>query len=335
MPEQLRPGTVMQFADGYTASSDGQRWDLFLDAVPAAPWEVLVLGTTSCVLATAVDADDTSWTVDHTEPNRWDTGVTPLGLVINDGEPFTAESISDVAAAYVAVGAASHANNAAVTPALYSGATTGDLMLCWSAMGKTSATLAINNGWQRMVGLANAVLWGKVHDGSETAPTVTPSGGASGDMVSAYTFGWRNMVTDIDNVLIDFADWTSTANAQSIRYPPLPTPGWPGCVLLYLGWKLDFWTSITMPGGVTTILSATTSTGNENGITAGYIIQTVPSANTSGTITVSGGSSQPHKGMIVALAPGRQTMTVTRRSDAVSHAAGETIQLDDASRLAL
>jgi len=72
-------------------------------------------------------------------------------------------------------------------------------------------------------------------------------------------------------------------------------------------------------------------------LVADYIIQTTPASAAAGSFTVTGGTSQASRGMVVVIGAGRQTLTVTRPTDgsAVAHAAGASIQAADRVHLGL
>jgi hypothetical protein len=251
--------------------------------------------------------------------------------------PIVATAIADVAMTYVAAGAASHADNAAVTPALYAGATAGDLICVLCAIRSSGTGTVDVSGYTRLAGWANFALFGKIHSGSESNPTVTPTGGSAGDTVSGFTFGFRNTVGDVSNVVVDWRDWLNPS-AQNIAYPPLTADRlWNNCAILYLGWKQDDYTSVATISGATEILEASTTTGNDQSMIADYVIQTTATAIAQGSFTVTGGATAISRGMVVAIAPGRSTLTVTRATNgtAIAHSAGDTLQVADTGNLGL
>lgn len=338
LPGQMSPLPLEVFADGYAASTDGFAIRVALAAVPAEPYGVIILGTSSASLLTSVDADDVTWTSVVSEPPRWTTTDVPLELVCGGEAPVVATAIADVAATYVGAGTVSHANNASVTPTLPAGVTAGDLMLVWVAI-RSSGTGTVNTpaGWTRMgsSGL-NIALLGKIHDGSESDPTVTFTGGSAGDDTSALCFAFRGTVADPAAALLDWGDYLNPSG-QNIAYPPVPAPEYDGCVVLYLGWKQDDWTSVATIATATEIGEPDTTTGNDQGIVADYVIQTTATAVASGSFAVTGGATAISRGMVAVIAPGRSTLTVTRATNgtAVSHSAGTQVQVYRPGRLGL
>jgi len=316
------------------------------DAAPDLnPYLGRAAGDLACALRIAVDTDDTSWPFD---PNkfRWTTTAAHFDLanfpqmqVRAGAELVNVSAISTTAATFVAAGAVSHADNAVVTPALFTGHAANDLILLVGRVRSTSAaTLAAPVGYTRIKirGLAAASkmqVWAKVHTGSESNPTVTPTGGAAGDTVSGYTLGLRNMpITQADlNDLVVHADSLTNASAQNIAYPTGRPQPYPGCVVLVLGGKDDDWTSVAQLTGFTEAVDASTTTGNDQGMVADYVIQTTAAMTDPGSFVVTGGGAAVSHGIVLVLAGGFQTMTVARSANGVAkaHAAGAVLALEN------
>ena len=337
LPDQMSPLPLEVFADGYAAATDGVYFRVALAAVPAEPYGVIILSTPSASLFAAVDADDTSWTTVVDEPPRWTTTDVPLNLACGGEDPIVATAIADVAGTFVNAGAASHADNASVTPSLPASVTAGDLLLVVAAI-RSSGTGNPNapTDYTHMAGWHNLRLYGKIHDGSESNPTVTFSGGSAGDTTSAAMLALRGTVSDPAEAIIDWADWLNPSG-QNIAYPPLPAPYWDGCILLAIGWKQDDWTGVAQLVDWTEAIDASSTTGSDQGIVCDYQIQTTATAITSGSFTVTGGTSQISRALMVVIAPGRSTLTVTRATNgtAVSHSAGAAVEVSAPGRLAL
>lgn len=335
MPDQHPIGDVDQFADGFHAMCDGLVLVVDLDTVPAAPYEVITLDTTACTLTTSVDADDTSWSVQFSAPPLWDTDVATIQMRAETEREIIATSIATTAITFVNVGAASHANNASVTPALPASVATRDL-LCIVVAIRSSGTGTINvpTGYTRMVGWHNFAILGKIHTGSESNPTVTFTGGSAGDDTSAFMFALRGTIQDPAAAVIDWNDWLNPSD-QDILYPPLTAPLYNGCAVIIAGWKQDDWTSVDQLAGMTEMAEPDTTTGNDQGIVADYVIQTTATAIASGFFNVTGGATAISRGIVLAIAPGLQTLTVTRGTPAASHAAGVSIQVDRPGNVAL
>lgn len=288
-------------------------------------------GTTSFV-----DDAGLTWTVHGTATIGGDF---PLDVRLG-GEECEVSAIATTAAAYVAVGAASHADNAAVTPALYAGHAERDLICVLARIRGTAGSLATPTGYTLMEQTGNLYLFGKVHDGSESDPTLTPAGGAAGDTVSAFTFGLRGTPATLDDLgdMVITSVGQSNASAQDIAYGGVYPWLQEGCVILLLAGKSDDWTSVAVPSGFTEIAEPDTTTGSDQGLYAAYAIQTVPAVVNEGSLVVTGGAAAVSESMVLALAGGYQTMTVTTRSVngvTKSHAAGTRIEVEDAYWLAL
>jgi len=314
---------------------------------PPDAWQVIETDTSITAAGSAGVRSILSSANTNTLPvgSRWaNLGVSAAGNDPDDfpldvrlgGEVVTVDGISTTAATYVAAGAASHADNAAVTPALYAGGAAKDLILVFAAIRSSgTGTLQTPTGYTRLPVWSsdeNVQLFAKVHSGSESDPTVTPSGGSAGDTVSAVTVGFRNMPIS----LIDLADIVVrserilNASAQDIIYPEMGNPKVAGCVVLALGWKQDDWTSVAALTGFTEAVDVSTTTGSDQGLVVDYVIQTAKLPVLAGTFAVTGGASAISRAAVVALAGGYQTLTVSRSTNSVqkSHAAGTRIGLD-------
>jgi hypothetical protein len=343
--------------EGYTETISHKGWDAQLNAEPYDTWRIGLLASTSgdldtklgrvagdedCALRVAVDSDDLSFPFD---PNRyrWTTAADDFDPDLRirlGGELVEVSAIATTAAAFVAAGSLSSANNAAVTPALFAGATAKDLILVVARVRSVSAaTLAITSGYTRLPiknlsATSKIQAWAKVHSGSESNPTVTPTGGAAGDSVSAVTLGFRNMPTtlaDLADLVVESASLTNSA-AQNVAYPGV-YPQTEGCVVLVIGGKDDDWTSVATLTGLAEAVDASTTTGNDQGIVVDYVIQTTPALVDAGSFVVTGGTSVVSHGVALALAGGFQTITVSNRSVngvVKSHVAGTGIEVEDA-----
>jgi hypothetical protein len=365
-PSQYPQDDITTILEGYTEELSATTWTVSANLSPYQPNHVMVLAETSgdtadflgrvtgdpnCALRTAIDDNDTSIVFD---PNRyrWTTTADdyPMDVRIRVsknqplGEVFTASACATTAGTYVAAGAASHADNAAVSPAIYAGDAAGDLILVLAAIRSSgTGTLATPTGYTRLEVFGstdNVQLFAKVHDGSESAPTVTPSSGSAGDTVSAFTFGLRGTPTtldDLDDIRVDSLAQLN-ASAANIAYPGLYTKNQEGCIVLLVAWKQDDYTSIAVPSGFTEILEASTTTGSDQSLYAAYQIQTTPAAVNDTSLAVTGGASAISRAAVVALAAGYQTFTASARGvngAALSHPVGARIEVEDPGVLAM
>jgi hypothetical protein len=335
-PSQYQPDSMPAFLEGYREELGTFRWDATLNLSPAQPNSVFVLAETAADAGEFVGRlapDQAVLRGDHTstttsiavDPNfgRFTTvadDFVPNLRVRAGGESMDVSAVATTAATFVAVGAASHADNAAVSPAIYAGAATGDLIGVVAAT-RGAGTLATPAGYTRLTTWAavdNVALFVKVHSGSESAPTITPSGGAAGDTVSAVTFGFRNMPTTLAdlNGLVQAQFSQLNASAQNINYPRL-MPLLDGSVILLLAWKQDDYTSVAPPAGFTEMIEASTVTGGDQSLYVAYQIQTAPAVIENGSLVVTGGAAAISRAATVVLPGGFQTMTVTRSVNGV------------------
>lgn len=367
LPAWLPPENADLVCLGFTETygDDGFGLTIEVNCIPYGPWDVGVAadvapylndkvkrlgGDRLAALREAIDTDDTSFDFDPLT-TRWTTDADhfdsdqyePFHVAVG-GERMLPTAISTTAATYVAAGAASHADNAAVTPALYAGAAADDLMLCLARIRSTSAELSITTGWSLLEGfpIGGLYLWAKKHDGSESDPTVTPSGGVAGDTVSAVTLGFRNMPaqwSDTADFVVRSTFQSNTTAAQDIAYPRGRRPKTGGCVWLIVAGKSDDWTGVAPPSGFTEAVDASTTTGSDQGLVVYYRIDTTPDRVVPGSLTVTGGSTAVSESAVLAIAGGFQVMTVTRNVNTLpggkSHSAGATIAIVRPLHLAL
>lgn len=362
-PEEHAPDPVDLIVIGFDMFLNPQEWTVDCVCVPASPYSVFEIADTTAdqnewlghlagddaaALRVAVDDNDTTFLID---PNR-----TRFTTVADDfdpdlrfrlgGEVVEVSGISTTAGTFVAAGAMSSADNAAVTPAMYAGGQALDLIVVVGRIRSASAgTIAMPADYTRLPiqgfdSSSPLQVWAKVHDGSEPDPTVTPTGGAAGDTVSAFTLGLRGMpctLSDLTDIVVDSLG-QSNASAQNIAYPGLYTRNQEGCVFLVIGGKDDDWTSVAALSGFTEAVDASTTTGNDQGLVVDYVIQTTPVVVNEGSFTVTGGASAVSEGAVIALAAGFQTFTVSARSVngcVKSHTASTRIEVEDARVLAL
>ncbi len=351
--------TVRTQTEGYSELLRTRGWDAQLNVEPYQPWAIGVLADTTAdtsailgrlagdPLAAIRTALTTTATSIPFDPNvyRWTTAADDFPLTVRlGGETATISSISTTAATFVAAGAMSSADNAAVTPAIYAGAAANDWIFVLARIRAASAgTIAISAGYQRIrfpgVSASGEMqLFAKVHSGSESNPTITPTGGAAGDTVCAVTFGFRNMpisLADLNDAVIEASALTN-ASAQDVAFPGLSVKksGAPidGCVVLLLAGKDDDWTSVAPAAGMTEAVDAATTTGNDQGLAVDYAIQTTATPLGHGSLVVTGGAAAVSNGYMIAFAAGFQTMTASARSvnDVIkAHTASTLIEVDN------
>ncbi len=353
-PSQYPPDDIAAILEGYEEQISAATWAVKGNLSPYQPYHVALMASPSadardflgrlaadpdCALRTAVNSSATSFVVD---PNRcrWTTVADDFDPDINirlGEEVVSVSNIATTAGTFVAAGTAAHADNASVTPTLPAGTATGDLLLILAAIRSAgTGTVSTPTGYTRLPVFAatdNVQLFAKVHSGSESNPTVSFAGGSAGDTTSANMIALHNTpttLTDLADVVTRSATLVNTS-AQDITLPSLH-PGQEGCVVLYLGWKQDDWTSAATPTGFTEAFESSSTTGSDQAIVLGYVIQTTATLATPGSVVITGGASAISRGALVSIAAGYQTFTVSARSVngvTKSHTAGTLIEVDD------
>jgi hypothetical protein len=247
----------------------------------------------------------------------------------------------------VAAGTPAHANNASVTPALYAGAAANDIIFVWAAT-RGNGSLSIPAGYTKCDDPSDGsaiVLYAKVHSGSESAPTINISGGVSGDTVSAFTFGFRNMPTTLalssvgepGDLLVVRAQGSVNSSQQNMPFNSIYPYGFDGCVLLLLCWKAIDYTSVAPPAGWTEMIEASTTVGNHQSLYACYQIQGTAAGVPPDQAVVTGGSAANSFTVVCAFQGGFQTMTATRgvNGAAFAHSAGALVSVRQPEVLSL
>lgn len=258
------------------------------------------------------------------------------------GEVVTVSSIATTPVTYVAATAHVHADNASVTPTISASAAADDLLLILAAIRSSgTGTMSTPAGYTRLPVFAvtdNVQLFAKVHSGSEVNPAIVPSGGSTGDTVSAQMAvirGTPTSLTDLADIVVD-SSILLNASAQNVAYPGL-YPQQEGCFVLAVMWKQDDHAGVATLSGFTEIDDPTTTTGNDQSLAWDYQIQTRPAVVNEGSFVVTGGASAISRAAVVAFAAGYQTATVTRSTNGVmkAHTAATKIEVEDAFVLGL
>lgn len=345
LPDVLDPTPVDLLIEGYTEVISRTSWIATLNCSPATVWNAFTwedttnLGrhdTHGSYLLSAYTSSATSMrfaTIANpygkSSAEKWSTTAEPYDVGAG-GERLTVTSMVTNAVSFVAAGTAQHADNASVTPTMPAGVQQDDLLLVWAAIRSSgTGTISTPSGYTALVTSGNAVLLGKIHSGTESAPAIAPSGGSAGDTVSAQMAAFRNAQLVVVNSATQL-----NGSAQNIGYPAL-TIHRDRCLLLYLGWKQDDWTSVATVS--TEIGEPSTTTGNDQGLVWDYTIQTSCADVAAGSFVVTGGTSQISRGITIALAGDVQTATVTRHVNGVTKAqvANTAVSLWRPGRIAL
>lgn len=261
---------------------------LFERSTDQVVWTTVRGGATATVTSGAASLDDYEFSPNVVNYYRVTTVLTP---------------------AFVAAGTAATANNASVTPGLPAGAAAGDVLLVEASIRNSGAgTVNTPAGYTALVISGNFALFGKVHTGSESAPTVTFAGGVA----NADTLGRMCAVRNIQLTPGAFTHQLNTS-AQDIARPALTVP-LDKMFLMYDIWKADDWSTVTAgPAGWAAIGDAVSTAGDDAAQSMSYLIQTTKANLATVTATVTGGAAAISRAMAVAFAPAlaQQTGSVT------------------------
>lgn len=213
-------------------------------------------------------------------------------------------------ASLVSTGAAAHADNAAVVPALpTSGVALKDTFVLVCAIRNTAGTVTAPSSWTLLYsnGGSHFRVYARENDGSVTAPTVTPSGGAAGDTVSAFV----TCVRGVHPSALAISAGLANASAQNIAYPTVLPPR-NGSLAMVLGWKQDDWTSVATLAGMTELAEPSSTLGNDQGLVADAVVQTTAASVAAGSFVVTGGAAAISKGASLVF-NSRPDITVTEQ----------------------
>lgn len=194
---------------------------------------------------------------------------------------------------YVASGTAAHANNATVAPGIPTGSTAGDLMILFAATRQSSlgTPSPAPTGWTQLIDAGNVIIYSKIHSGSESSPTVNITGGGANMSVSAQIATFR-ATQPIDTVLGANDQQTNSSNQHIPSIGLQPT--YDNSVIIWFGWKRDDWTNTSVPGApvVTKIGDPSTTLGDDQGISWGYLIETDATFVGNAAFLISGGAPE-------------------------------------------
>lgn len=345
LPPQHPSATVDLLVQGYSEPVSPVLWTPTMNCSPAGPWAVGVFDTdrydtAGSELAVAVDADDTSWSVATTEGPLWTVDNAEDGFdVVVGGEEVTVTDIATVPVTFGAAGTAAHANNANVTPGIPASVAVGNLLLVLAAIRNSGAGIPNTpSGYVRLAAFhvdSNVQLFAKIATSSESAPTISFSGGVANADTSAQMIRLGGQYYDVDNVLVESNSILNGSN-QNIPYPPLNVRQ-DNCIVIYAGWKQDDWTSVATIAGATEIGEPDTVTGDDQGIVWDRVIQTTRANIAAGSFAVTGGVSAISRAAVIALRCDVQTFTAARSANGVekAHAAGSSLRLAHPLRFAL
>lgn len=265
----LPDASVDLLAEGVAHQLSTQGWSFTAKCSPYKPW---IVGT---VASETGDTDD--------DLLRADT----------DGAYLSAK--------LVGVGTVASGDNATLNPALPAGVALGDLILCFAAIRNSGTGTPITPaGYTLLAGNANARVFGKVAGSSESAPSVSFTGGVAGATTIGRTAVFKGAGLTVQNA----AEQLNTS-AQNVGFPGLSGIG-TTALIVWFGWKQDDWTSVADLGApILELFESATTTGDDAGIVVDYLLMPqnlVPSGSLApGSFTVTGGASAISRGIVLSL----------------------------------
>lgn len=240
------------------------------------------------------------------------TSVDDYEFVTGTVNYYRVSGIDTAPISFVAAGAAATGDNVSLNPALPAGLAEHDLLLVEASI-RNSGTGTPNTpaGYTLLVDAANLCLFGKRASVSESAPTVSFTGGASGADTLARTAAFRN--ADLSPAITPVTQLN--ASAQDVARPAL-TITEDALLALRVAWKQDDWTSITAgPVGWSLIGDAVSTAGSDAAQSWSYRVQATAESEPAGTYTVTGGAAAISRAGITAFRPlpylTRQTGSIT------------------------
>lgn len=358
LPPQHPADTVDLLVDGYTEPHSPSRWTPQINCSPAAPWDVAELDdddnakldTDGSDLNTSATPTGTTLQVATqagTSP-LWttDAGEMPIPLIVG-GEVMSATAVAaPTTITYGAVGTATHASNASVTPGIPASVAAGNLLVVLAAIRNSGTGVPDTpSGYTRLpvFGVAdNVQLFAKVAVGGDSAPAITFTGGVANATTSAQMIRIAGAFSTPAECFVS-GQALLNSSAQDIAYPGLPleepvmATAIHNAIVIYVGWKQDDWTSVATISGATEIAEASSTTGDDQALVWDYVIQTTATDIREGSFTVTGGASAISRGAVFAIRSNVQAFTVTRSVNGVvkSQSAGTAVNVYKPWRFAL
>lgn len=343
------PDDIAVFCVGRSITVANYEWTIDYNTTDATAWQHIGgpledttygrLDSADSYLHLGVSSGATTLLVANTGmepvPTLWTHADGDYKVQIDD-EIMTVTAVSTVTKSLIATGTAAYADNASVTPGLPGGATAaGHLMVLVAAARSSGTVAACPSGWFEIDGLfENELLALRVHTGSESAPTVTFSGGAAGDTHGAVIASFAGLQARqpivLDSVEVVMANSaTNTGTSQNIDVAALPAIR-DNCAVMQVGVKQDDWTSVAALAGATEVYDGSSTLGSDMGIVWDWRSQSTRTAVAAQTFIVTGGTSVNWDSGIFAIDGNVQSLTVTRAQDgttAAAHAAGAQMRL--------
>lgn len=339
MRSDLPPDNVELLAQGYDETIANFEHAIVYNNVPYGPYRIMTMDDSGTdrlggeqILRTAVNTSATAWDIATTDGPLLITDDAADGWSwMIDGEKVT---VTDVAASLVTFGAAGTADSGSSgsrTPGKPATTVDGNLVLIFAST-RNSGTGVPDTpaGWARLPvfeAASCAQVFCRIYDSAvwTTMPTVTFTGGAANEDTIAQSARIAGKFHDATNVMVDSASCLNAVVAQNIQYPGLPLTNLvDNCIVFYVGWKQDDYTSVATIAGATEIQEASSTAGNDASQIWDYVIQTTAAGIPAGVFTVTGGATAISRGAVFAIRCDYQGVTVTRSINGISkaHSAG-------------
>jgi hypothetical protein len=197
---------------------------------------------------------------------------------------------------YRSTGTAAHAANASVVPGLPAGHAQGDLLLLWACTRNAAQGVPATPAGYSVFGITDqGRLFGKIRGASESAPTVTFTGGGDATMsVSAQMAAFTKV-----QAVTGEAQGVANASAQNIT-TPTAIPQADNSLIIWAGWKQDDWTGSTKPAAATAEVGDTSTTlGDDQGVTWAYLVQDAKAVVAASSFAITGGVSAISRAMVI------------------------------------
>ena len=235
-----------------------------------------------------------------------------------------------------ATGTVAETNNASATPGLPSYSAGHALFLvAFARYNGTNPTLGTPSGYSLLYQVQTAAvghlcLWVKKAGASESAPTVTVSGGSSGGTVLAFMFSASGGDVDALGSIVDQVTTNSDATADINIEVGAITPGVNNCLCLAVGSWNDNLGISTNPTGYSATGSIVSAVGADATLAVAHVIQTTAATINSSNFAMSSGSAGSLSIAISlkaagATAPTPSGWTTPAAGTAISSASGATL----------
>jgi hypothetical protein len=199
---------------------------------------------------------------------------------------------------FISAGTAAHGNNASVVPGMPATIQRGDLLLVLAAIRNSpTGNPDVPTGYTQLLNASNMRLFGKIYDGSESAPTVNFSDGVANATTSAQMAAFRNVTLSV----VTSANQLN-GSAANIAFPAIASGAMEdNTLVLFLGWREQDWTSVDTIAGATEIGDPSTGTGDNQGIVWDFIVRGPAASVGAGSFVVNGGVNGISRGAVTVL----------------------------------